>query len=206
MYQGSIGKIVNRTTGVSGWYQKLRCIDDVYFVNVESPNDKIRANQVDESVRTNTERNYYVVSEIMGDDVVKCGNYKIDEYKVVVSQQIQMIQKSLQDLKKQKQSNASYLRSYENYKNQDIALGAKIEQMEKTLNSLSNGNPIEYTYVYGKHTADTKEYCWVLPYGLSVSVGDTIEVDTSMGKQRAIATRIEKSFEYKDHKSVLRII
>jgi len=86
MYQGSIGKITNRTTGVSGWYQKLRCIDDVYFVNVESPHDKIRANQVDESVRTNTERNYYVVSEIMGDDVIRCGNYKIDESKIVVSQ------------------------------------------------------------------------------------------------------------------------
>ncbi|MEG1726127.1 MAG: hypothetical protein RR313_12115 [Anaerovoracaceae bacterium] len=206
MYQGSIGKIVNRTTGACGWYQKLRCTGDVYFINVENPNDKIRANQVNEFIRADTEKDYYVASEITGDDVVRCGNYEIDESKIVVSQQIQMAQKSLRGLKEQKQFNAIYLRSYENYKNKDIALGAKIDQLEKTLESLSNGNPIEYTYVYGKHTADTKEYCWVLPCGLSVSVGDTIEVDTSMGMKMAIVTKVEKNFEYREHKNVLRVI
>jgi polyhydroxyalkanoate synthesis regulator phasin len=206
MYQGSIGKIINRATGDAGWYQKLRCIDDIYFVNIEDPHIKIKANHVDESTKTNTERNYYVVSEIIGENVVECGNYKIDESKIIIGRQIQAIQKSLQELKKQKQSYMGYLCAYENYKNQDTALTNKIEQLEKTLGSLNNGDPIEYTYVYGKHTADSKEYCWILPYDLLVSIGSTVEVDTVIGIQKAIVTRIEKSFEYKDHKSVIRAI
>lgn len=208
MYQGDIVRLKNRTNSEMGWYQKLRCNDsNVYFINLNDTNNKIKENCVDAN-NTKDDKQYVVINIISGEDVIKYSHFNISDELVKdinKQEQIKYHSSKLDKLKLARMNNGECCRDYLKFCVNDEEYKRQIEELEKIIKTIKETGVIEYIYMYGKHIATSnKEYCWLVPVGFNIKVGDTVVVDTVIGVNKAIVTRLELSTEIKEVKSVLR--
>ena len=208
MYQGDIARLINRKTGELGWYQKLRCEDGVFLVGLSPNIGRIELRYVDES-GTGLEKDFEIDAVLSGEDIVKYSHFQINEdtvQRISAKKQTETLRKEIDNLKIEQNRNSYYLKQYEKYKNENESYETKINALENVISQIDKSGAIEFTYAYGKHTADTKAYCWTVPSWMEVKIGDTVLVNTSMGKSKAIITQIEKSYDRRNHKSIIKVL
>lgn len=218
MYQGNIGLFVNTITNEKIWLWKVRDKNGVFYYDVYA-RSVVPSSDVEDTMGKITVKRYRIVYELPADVAMRSIHFRHPDIEKAIEDAVK--EKSLYDMAAEVEASQKEIarltgiidQAAETERNavaQRDNLSYDLEKLQHQLEAAKKQTDgYLFTYVYGKHSANNDiEYCWYINPELAkeVKTGDTIRVNTSRGQQLAIVTRIEKSNEYKNHKSVVGIV
>jgi hypothetical protein len=217
VYQGDIAKLKHLKTHQVGWFQKLRCKDDtVRFVSIDDPRIKVMPSRVYGNTNNQSiyDKEYSVITTIRGGDVIRFYSSDVgeeqlnifakDNQRYDIKKRLKVLQAETKDLDDRLERYNCLLKDKSDKEQEIVALSEILAQIEMSLPPCQK----LFRYAWGKHNAnDAREYCWEIPEDMTVVPGDVVIVSyCSTYDNRAFVTRIEETIEYRNHKSVKRVV
>lgn len=80
-----------------------------------------------------------------------------------------------------------------------------VRDLEGRIRDARDGREVLFSYAYGRHTDNGREFCWRIPDDMveSITPGASIIVETDRGHQTVTVTRVERLNEFIPHKLVV---
>lgn len=223
MHQGQMCKLRRRMDGADiGLYIRLRSSDGAqrYYriaggagVNQEMGDQMIAFSDVDATNNNrpgNMERPYVVTcivpSEIQAKVLMVNPNVDV-EAEVANSAVCFDISRERKTIEKQMANIERQMQGYRALQEQMESMKDAMSDLDNVEAMLEDGQPVRFTYVFGRHPTSDKEFCWRLPTSFigRVALGMRAVGDTAYGPKAFTVTRIEVMERLLPHRLLLSV-
>lgn len=207
MHQGQICRIERNGLALPGWYQKLiSASGSVNYYKLNSTEEDtmrvIQAGSVDDSMHNQFANREYKVTFVLPPDAQVTNTSITLDYDYERKVRADIFSSNVQDMIDKLENRISEL-------SQELdAAHSQLTELKSVFDGIEYTEDPGFTYVYGRHTPNTRELCWRVPFDLvdKAVVGAIAMVETAQGNAEIRITRVMKNPTLLSHKLVVEIV